>query len=114
MSGLKYSVSIFIIKTSTLYNKILENRPNLKKILTKGFFNSLMFMGYKENFNFLGFSSGDFSYNKINSNRINVYIAIWLDIVTNHVQLKNDLGTKNLIYKHRVIVIHKRCYCQAN
>lgn len=113
MSVLKYSVSIFIIKTSTLYNKILDNRPNLKKVLTKGFFNSFMYIGYKENFNFVGFSSGDFSYNKINSSRINVYIAIWLDIVTNHVQLKNDLETKNVIHKYRVIVMHKRCYCQA-
>lgn len=70
-------------------------------------------MGYKENFNFLGLSSGDVSYNKINLIGINVYIAIWLDIVTTHVQLKNDLKTKTLIYKYRAIVMHKRCYCQA-
>lgn len=94
MSVLQYSVSMFIIKTYTLYNKIWDKRRNLKKVLTKGFFNSFMFVGYKENFNFLGFSRADFSYNKINSNRINVYIAIWLDIVTAHVQLKNDLKTK--------------------
>lgn len=54
-------------------------------------------MGYKENFIFLRFSSGDFSYNKINLNHINVYIAIWLNIITTHVQLKNDLKTKTLI-----------------
>lgn len=52
MLVLQYSVSIFIIKTSTLYNTILDNTPNFKKVLTKGFFNSFMFMGYKEKLQF--------------------------------------------------------------
>lgn len=32
MFVLQYSVYIFIIKASTLYSKILDNRPNLKKV----------------------------------------------------------------------------------
>lgn len=47
----------FYNKTYTLYNTILDNRPNLKKVLTKGFFNSFVFMGYKENFISLDFQA---------------------------------------------------------